>query len=390
MDASFFIASKMKFKGRLATGSIALSFLIMIVAIAVASGFRSEIRASLSEMSGDISIGPLNVDYTGSGGSLNASASYLPYLKETEGVVAVAPVLYRGGIVKNGELVQGVIVKGVENFNADSLKLSVSVPSGFASRMKLDKGDQMLTYFVGEKVRVRKFHIADIHEDVFGSDDYAIVYADIEDLQRLDGPDGKEWVSAYEVTVSEAFHSRDRQEKLVLELSDLIARYSGDGDETALVKSSFDRYPQIMDWLNLIDFNVVFILLLMVIVACFNMVSGILIIIFENISTIGLLKALGMKDRSIAKVFLAASGAIVAKGMLTGNVLGVFLCLLQKWTGFLTLDPANYFLSAVPVNLDFLTLALCDALAFLVIMAVMALPSMFISRIDPARTVRVN
>jgi len=135
---------------------------------------------------------------------------------------------------------------------------------------------------------------------------------------------------------------------------------------------------------------VLFILILMTIVAGFNMISGLLIMLFENISTIGLLKSLGMNDRAISKVFLTSAAVLVLKGMLAGNALALLFCLVQDRTHFLKLDPENYFVSFVPVEVDVPAVLLADAAAFVVIMLLLLIPTLFISKVDPAQTVRVK
>ena len=149
-------------------------------------------------------------------------------------------------------------------------------------------------------------------------------------------------------------------------------------------------YPQLFDWLDLIDFNVFVILVLMTIVAGFNMISGLLIMLFENISTIGLLKAIGMTDRAISKVFLSSSAFLVFKGMAVGNLLAVLFCVIQDKTGLLRLDPENYFVSSVPVDLDLGMVLTADAISFVVIMILLLIPCLSISKVDPADTVRVK
>ena len=166
--------------------------------------------------------------------------------------------------------------------------------------------------------------------------------------------------------------------------------YASEEDDTLVATSSVSRYPQLFDWLGLIDFNVFFILMLMTVVAGFNMISGLLIMLFENISTIGLLKSLGMTDRAIAKVFLSSSAVLVLKGMAIGNAIAFLICIIQDTTHLLRLDPENYFVSSVPVNLDFSAILIADAAAFIVIMLLLLIPSLFISRVDPAETVRVR
>ena len=160
--------------------------------------------------------------------------------------------------------------------------------------------------------------------------------------------------------------------------------------ERLIATSVMSRYPQIFDWLDLIDFNVVFILILMTIVAGFNMISGLLIMLFRNISTIGTLKSLGMTDRSIAKVFLKVASVIVLKGMLIGNAAALLLCGIQKWTHLLKLNPENYFVSFVPIHINIPMVFIADVLSFVVIMLLLLIPCLLISRVDPAQTVRAQ
>ena len=166
--------------------------------------------------------------------------------------------------------------------------------------------------------------------------------------------------------------------------------YSQDADESVYATSAVARYPQLFEWLSLIDFNVIFILILMTIVAGFNMISGLLIMLFENISTIGLLKSLGMTDRSISKVFLSSSAVLVLKGMTIGNILAFVFCLIQTSTHLIALNPENYFVSFVPVNINWGLVLAADVLSFVIIMVSLLIPCIFISRVDPAETVRVR
>jgi lipoprotein-releasing system permease protein len=150
------------------------------------------------------------------------------------------------------------------------------------------------------------------------------------------------------------------------------------------------RYPQLFNWLTLIDFNVGIILILMIIVAGFNMISGLLIMLFEHISTIGLLKSIGMTDRAIAKVFLSSSAVVVAKGMAVGNALALLFCLIQDTTHLLRLNPENYYVSHVPVEVNLGAVLTADAIAFVAIMILLLIPCFFISKVDPSQTVRVK
>lgn len=395
MDASFFIAGRLRFKGRIAMVSIAISYLVIIIAVSVSSGFRQEIRSGLSKLSGDVQLMPPTMNVLDAGHPIDEDASYMPYIREMDDVDAVLPVVYRAGIVKNGEDIHGIIIKGVprdagfisDAFPADSVRLPVSIPSRLAEISGLKTGDRMLTYFVGEDIKARQFNVVSVHDAMVEMDDRLVVYADIEDMQRINGWNPGQ-VSSIEILL------KDNDEEDIVrnaeEAGTLVNAYSSDDDPSVIAVSSVSSYPQLFDWLDLIDFNVLFILVLMTIVAGFNMISGLLIMLFENISTIGLLKSLGMTDKAISKVFLSSSAVLVLKGMSAGNILALVFCFIQNTTHVLRLDPENYFVSYVPVNPDLATILASDVASFVIIMLLLLIPCLFISKVDPAETVRVK
>lgn len=378
MMNTLFIASRLRYKKTIITISIAISYIVMIVAMAVSSGFRTEVRDALSQMGGDIQLAPVELNLLDDVKPMEANPSYLPLLQEVQGVESVNPAIYRAGIVKVGDNIHGVVVKGEER--SDTSALTVSIPRRLAEIGGLQVGDKMLTYFVGEKVRARSFKVASIYDPVIETDDKLVVYANIRDMQRLNGWDENQ-VSMLEIRMKPKFRDEYNIEAAAYEVG-LIAQIRA--------TSTPSRYPQLFDWLNLLDFNVIFVLVLMMIVAGVNMISGLLITLFENISTIGVFKAMGMKNKEISKIFLASSSVAVLKGMLVGNAIACLLCVIQDKFHLLKLDPKNYFVSFVPVNLDFMSVFTVDFISFVVIMLLLMIPCAFISTIDPADTVRVN
>ncbi len=395
MDASFFIARRLRFKGKIVMVSIAVSFLVMILAVSVSSGFRAEIRAGLSAVSGDVQIVPPAMNFLDENSPIESDAAYIPCLEGVGGIAHVVPAAYRAGIVKNDENIHGILLKGLppearplyDVRLSDSLSLPVSIPSRLAEIAGLGVGDRMLTYFVGENVKARQFNVVSVYDAMVETDDKLVVYADLSDIQRVNGWEDNQ-VSSIEILLED--NSEDFVTEKCEEIGFMINTFSSDDDEPVIAVSSVSRYPQLFDWLNLIDFNVVFILILMTVVAGFNMISGLLIMLFENISTIGLLKSLGMTDRAISKVFLSSSAVLVLKGMLWGNGLAMLFCMIQNATHVLKMNPENYFVSHVPVDLDFGLIFSADLLAFAVIMLLLLAPCLFISKVDPAETVRVK
>lgn len=388
MDASLFIARRLRFKGKIAIVSIAVSFLVMIIAVSVSSGFRSEIRSGLSELSGDIRITPSSRSVLDESVPVEENAAYRPYVEEVDGVEEIRPVVYKAGIVKSGDNISGVLFKGVRRV-ADTVALPVDIPRRLADITGLQPGDRMLAYFVGEDVKARQFNVVSVYDALVETDDRLVVYAALPDLQRINGwEDG--YVSCLEIMLEDGKNEEADIEAANDRIGTLINAYASDDEEFVISTSSVSEYPQLFDWLDLIDFNVLFILILMTIVAGFNMISGLLIMLFENISTIGLLKSLGMTDRAISKVFLSSSAVLVLKGMAIGNALALLFCFVQDKTKVIRLDPENYFVSSVPVAPDFGLILTADLAAFVLIMILLMIPCMFISKVDPADTVRVR
>lgn len=380
MNAVPFIAGKLSFKGRLATVAISVSFFVMILSLAISSGFRTEIRSGISAIAGDIQI-------SGSSEPINTRPSYAGKLEAIDGIASMTPVIWKPGIVKGTDDICGVMVKGVPM--PDSCSLRARIPRELAKRMKLEEGGSMTTWFVDEKVKARRFTVADIHDNIIASDGTMIVEVPLADMQRLCGWSADE-ASALEVTVTDPW----KEGLMLISKADEISWVSYDShaeDEDILrATTTRERYSQLFDWLDLIDFNVLIIILLMTVVAGFNMISGLLILLFRHISTIGMLKSMGMGNRAIAKVFLMVAARIVLIGTLIGNAAALLFCWIQDATHLIKLNPANYFVSYVPVHVDWGLIVLVDILAFAAIMLLLLIPTVFISRVDPAETVRVK
>ena len=386
MSPSRFIARKLKFQGKLAAASIAVSFLVIIVAVAVSSGFRQSVRDGVARLTGDIRIAPTSA-FAAEGDPIPVHLPSEEAILGISGVQSVRPVAVRAGIVRSGDIIHGVLVKGVPD-RPDS-SLCVSIPTRLAAITGLKEGDDMTTYFVGEKVRVRKFHVTAVHRDLLEMDENLVVYANLSDIQRLNGW-SEDQASALEVSVDPSHRTNMWINDLTDEIGMRLLLSGEEGEDGLVATSSVRTYAQIFDWLDLLDFNVLVILILMIVVAGVNMISGLLIVLFRNIATIGTLKTLGMGDRAIGKVFLRVSAGVVLKGMLIGNAVGLLLCFFQQATHLMKLDPTNYFVSYVPVHVDIPWVLAADFVAFVAIMLLLLIPTLFIARVDPAQTVKAE
>jgi lipoprotein-releasing system permease protein len=410
VSASRFIASKLsdgdgrlsRTSNTIAWISVCLSVAIMIIAIAVVAGFKAEIRARATGFMGSVMLiqpgqSPLNEQYP-----FSENLSYRERLQAEPGITGVSGVAWRSGLIKTDENIDGLYFKGVDSLYDFSFFANCLVDGSLpdyhgrisndvllsrttASKLGFKVGDDVVVYFIGEEVKVRKFKLCGLYDAGLEEIDTKMAVADRRHVQRLNGWSADE-VSSIEIRIAPETSIEFMNDRV----EELIFTSMQEDDKPLFVTNVKKLYGHLFDWLSLLDLNVLMILLLMVVVAGFNMISAILIILFEKISTIGLLKALGMTSREVTKVFLLRAGALVAKGMLWGNIVGIGLCLIQKFTRIIKLDPANYFVSAVPIHLSVGSILLLNIIAAILMMAIISLSARFISRVSPDRTMRVE
>ncbi len=412
MNLELFIARKIHFSKqgerqatppaiRIAMIGIALGLAVMILSVAIVIGFKKEVRNKVIGFGSHIQITNFDNNSSYQTMPIAVSDSFLVALKERSGIRHVETFATKPGILKTETDFQGIVLKGVDRqydwsffqknlkegevFQLDSAKRSsdVIISRYLSDLVGLKVGDSFLTYFVEEDVRARKFHITGIYETGFADYDKLFVIADIRQVKRLNGWSDDQ-VSGVELLVDDYDQVDSLAENLYFELMDKQDREGN----TYYVRSIKELNPMIFSWLEVLDINVVVILVLMLAVAGFTMISGLLIIILERTNMIGILKALGENNRSIRKIFLYVSFFLIGKGMLWGNVIGISLCLLQSYTHLIKLDSSIYYLDAVPVDLNVVSLALLNIGTLLVSMLMMLGPSYLITRISPAKSIR--
>ena len=380
---------------------IALGLAVMILSVAIVIGFKKEVRNKVIGFGSHIQITNFDNNSSYQTKPIAVSDSFLVALKERSGIRHVETFATKPGILKTETDFQGIVLKGVDRqydwsffqknlkegevFQLDSAKRSsdVIISRYLSDLVGLKVGDSFLTYFVEEDVRARKFHITGIYETGFADYDKLFVIADIRQVKRLNGWSDDQ-VSGVELLVDDYGQVDSLAENLYFELMDKQDREGN----TYYVRSIKELNPMIFSWLEVLDINVVVILVLMLAVAGFTMISGLLIIILERTNMIGILKALGENNRSIRKIFLYVSFFLIGKGMLWGNVIGISLSLLQSYTHLIKLDSSIYYLDAVPVDLNVVSLALLNIGTLLVSMLMMLGPSYLITRISPAKSIR--
>lgn len=375
----------------------------MVLAIAISDGFKYEIRAKVIGFSGEIVLNSPGVVTKTNLYPITNTLSYLKDLQSLPDIRKIQSFAYRSGMLKSGDQLQGVVLKGINSdydrgffsstlsqgrlpdFSDSTISKEIILSERLAKMMNYKVGDGVQIYFIDKTIRVGKYELVGIYDAQLEDIDKTLVVADLREVQRLNGWNSEE-ISGMEILLKEGVDIDQAGEKI----DKLVLEKFSDSDPSVAVTKIDDIFPHLFDWLKLLDFNVLVVLILMIMVAGFNMISGLLIILFEKISMIGILKSLGMRDSNIHRIFLYRASFIVFWGMIIGNLSAIILALLQKRFELISLDPTNYFVKYVPIHLDISKILLLNVIAFIIIMMVLMLPSLFIARISPEKTIRVK
>lgn len=387
----------------IAVAGIALGLTVMILAIAIVTGFKNEIRNKVVGFGSHIQILNLDTNTSYEMVPVSRNQKFLESVKAMPGINHVQVFGIKAGIIKTETDIQGVVLKGVGNdFDwqffrdnlvegeifqvTDSTRTNKVLISKYLSKLlRLRVGDDFAMYFVQEPPRMRRFTISGIYETSLEDFDKIFILADIGHIIRLNdwNPDQ---ISGFEITIDD-FRDLDWMTFRVQEQ----VGYGFEEDKTMLrVLSIQEKYPQIFDWINLQDMNVAIILILMLVVAGFNMVSGLLILILDRTRMIGILKALGAENARVRRIFLIQAGLLIAKGLFWGNIIGIGLCLLQRYFGIIRLEQSSYYLTTVPINLDPMHILLLNIGTMVLILLMLIVPSHVISGIMPVKTIRFD
>lgn len=421
MKTNIFLASKLGFKadksGKLSgtsrfisIASVGISVCVIIVAIAVANGFRFQIADKARGFAADVVLAVPGEDIANTVHPVNSDLSYLDKIKELPFVNGVYGVSYKQGILKTDDQISGVVIKGVDStynshffnrylmqgkmpdFSGKRASNDILLSKRLADMMQYNVGDKVTAYFVGDEVKVRRFTLVGIFDAQLEQIDKYFALADIRHINTLNGWKGEN--SGFEVFFKNSSFALSRNDSQLLErveeINEIMYSYTTEKDSSVSITTLQDKFYVLADWLHLLDLNVLIILALMIIVAGFNMVSGLLIMLFERVSQIGLLKALGMTDKSVSVIFLLQGAYIILKGLIWGNMVAILFCVLQSKFNFIVLSPDNYFVDSVPIKISALDIIIVDVAAFVIIMTILIIPCYFISKVSPANTMRVK
>lgn len=380
---------------RVAIAGIMLGLAVMILAIAILKGFKGSIIEKERGFNGDITIYKHNLNNSYESSPFSIRTDSLLLIKKIAGVKELNAFATKPGIINAEDEIEGVVLKGIDSaYNQEKLRkilvegnvinFTDSIPAQqqilisryTANRLKLKLGDDFLMYFVQEPLRKRKFTIVGIYNLGVEEIDKTYVIGDLSLIRRLNKWSDNE-VGGYEIMTSHFGKVEEINQRILDALPIQL-----------LSVTVVSQFPEIFDWLALLDINSQIILILMILVASINMISALLILILERTNMIGILKALGLTNLSIRKVFLYNALRLIGLGLLLGNILGIGLCVLQYYTHWFKLDEKDYYISYVPIDIGIQEIMLLNIGTTLLCLLALLVPSGLVSRITPIKAIR--
>lgn len=391
---------------RIALTGIALGLAVMIISVAVVTGFKKEVRNKVIGFGSHIQI--INYDSNSSYETQPVSEEqpFLSEIRAIDGIKYLQPFATKPGMIKTDEYIQGIVFKGVdEDYNWDFFSKSlveghipeindssrtsqIILSKDVSNLIQLKLNDKAVVYFINENnptPLMLQLEVCGIYHTGFEEFDKRFILGDIKQIQRLN-----DWrtdqISGFEVVLSDFKRIDDIEQQI----RKIVIQFRDENAEVLRTESITRMYPQIFDWLSILDMNVWIILLLMVMVAAFNMVSGLLVLILERASMIGVLKAMGTANWSVRKIFVYLSVFLTGRGLFWGNIIGIAVVLLQNIFHIVRLDPTTYYVDYVPMNFSLLHLLLLNLGTIVITSLILIIPSWFISKISPDKSMRFD
>ena len=372
-----------------------LSLAVMMLSIAIIKGFKTEIQGKVRGYVGDVRIFKLDLNNSFELSPFVPSPKTLSDLKKNKEVVYFQPYATKPAIISANDEVEGINFKGIDgSFNWDYIKKhlvsgrvinfadsitatkEIMISAFTASRLKLKTGDNFIMYFVQNPPRKRPFKIVGIYDIGVEEIDKGFVLGDINIIRRLNNWTPKQ-IGGIEIKLKNF-------SRLQATADDIYSNL-----EINLKSESVQEYfPNIFTWLSLLDVNTKVLLILMMIVGVINMITALLIMILERTNMIGMLKAFGMTDFSVMKVFLFNAVYLVGIGLLLGNLLGLGLGFIQQYTHIFKLNQSSYYLAYVPIEFHLKDVLLLNLATLVICLIVLVVPSMLVSRVSPLKAIR--
>ena len=398
----------------IATTGVAIGLIVMLLSVGIILGFKQEITKKVEGFGSHIEILDVSSLAAPDAYPVHADAQLINSLKRIPEVRGVAPIAQKMGILKTKNDYMGITLKGIPadydtTFLANSLvegrlpkrsaaEGAVATPEdGVASsasneillsrrqadELNLKVGDRVFAYFFEETIKMRRFKVCGIYQSNMAIFDKTFVITDLNTVRKLNHWEGDE-ATVIEVRLK----GMDAIDQTLPQVERLCSQLNDEVSHARKAFSIVDHYTSIFSWLQLLDFNMMVILVLMLCVSGFTMVSGLFILILERTQTIGVLKAMGATNTKIRNVFLYFAGFIIVRGLLIGDVVAIGLLLIQQKYGLIHLDPANYYVETVPVEINLWAIVLVNVGTLVLTTLALVLPSYMVSRIQPSKAIK--
>ncbi len=386
---------------RIATLGVGIGLAVMIVTVSVVLGFQHTIRDKVIGFGSHIQVQNIMAFNSTDRFPVCIDDSMMTVLKNLKGVKHVERYAITQGILKTDQDFLGVMFKGVgpeydmtflkDNLVEGEIPLfsdsastnKILISKQIADKLQLKTNDRIYAYFINEDVRTRRYTVSGIYQTNMTRFDESLCFTDLYTACKINGWEEGQ-VTGAEILVNDFEQLQATEEDVIEKINRTTDRYSSSFSSQTI----YEAYPQVFTWLELLDINVWIILALMVCVAGFTMISGLLIIILERTQMIGVLKALGARNSTIRHTFLWFAAFIIGQGLLLGNVIGLGIVLIQNATGIITLDAQTYYVSEVPMELNIPLILLLNIATLLISIFVLIAPSYLISHIHPAKSMR--
>lgn len=398
----------------IATTGVAIGLIVMLLSVGIILGFKQEITKKVEGFGSHIEILDVSSLAAPDAYPVHADAQLINSLKRIPEVRGVAPIAQKMGILKTKNDYMGITLKGIPadydtTFLANSLvegrlpkrsaaERAVATPEDGvtssasneillsrrqADELNLKVGDRVFAYFFEETIKMRRFKVCGIYQSNMAIFDKTFVITDLNTVRKLNHWEGDE-ATVIEVRLK----GMDAIDQTLPQVERLCAQLNDEVSHSRKAFSIVDHYASIFSWLQLLDFNMMVILVLMLCVSGFTMVSGLFILILERTQTIGVLKAMGATNTKIRNVFLHFAGFIIVRGLLIGDVVAIGLLLIQQKYGLIHLDPANYYVETVPVEINLWAIVLVNVGTLVLTTLALVLPSYMVSRIQPSKAIK--
>ena len=387
---------------RIATAGIAIGLAVMIISVCVVLGFKHTIRDKVIGFGSHITVAEYTALQNEAPYPVCIDDSVMDFLKSLPRVTHVHRYANKQGLLKTDDDFLGVMFKGVgpefdttfiaQNlvegtlppFSDEESSNNIVISKMMADKLQVNCGDRIFAYFMGnDNIKTRRFTISGIYRTNLKHFDESICLTDLYTVIKLNAWQ-KDQASGAEITIDD-FSKIEETDFLMSNIVDRTTdKYGATYSSLTILRS----YPQIFSWLDLLDLDVWIILALMVAVAGFTMISGLLIIIIERTSMIGTLKAMGARNKTIRHTFLWFAVFIITKGMIIGDIIGIGICLLQHATGLIKLDAETYYVDVVPVEINVPAIILINVATLIISVIVLIAPSYLISHIQPAKSIK--